>query len=65
MTGTRDDREPRNGEQTRDQAAVIDSLALVGLLAHGSSAQDMAADQKAEFERWAPLVKQIGFTAEN
>jgi tripartite-type tricarboxylate transporter receptor subunit TctC len=48
----------------RDKA-VIDSLALVGLLAHGSSAQDMAADQKAEFERWAPLVKQIGFTAES
>ena len=45
--------------------AVIDSLALVGLLAHGSSAQEMAADQKAEFERWAPLVKQIGFTAES
>lgn len=45
--------------------AVMDSLALVGLLAHGSSAQEMAADQKAEFERWAPLVKQIGFTAES
>jgi tripartite-type tricarboxylate transporter receptor subunit TctC len=45
--------------------AVMDSLALVGLVAHGSSAQEMAADQKAEFERWAPLVKQIGFTAES
>lgn len=45
--------------------AVIDSLALVGLLAHPSTAQEMAADQKAEFERWAPLVKQIGFTAES
>lgn len=45
--------------------AVMDSLALVGLLAHGSSAQEMATDQKAEFERWAPLVKQIGFTAES
>ncbi|WP_304307918.1 tripartite tricarboxylate transporter substrate-binding protein [Pseudacidovorax intermedius] len=45
--------------------AVIDSLALVGLVAHGTTAQDMAADQKAEFERWGPLVKQIGFTAES
>ncbi|MBO9643493.1 MAG: Bug family tripartite tricarboxylate transporter substrate binding protein [Pseudacidovorax sp.] len=45
--------------------SVIDSLALVGLVAHGTTAQDMAADQKAEFERWGPLVKQIGFTAES
>ncbi len=45
--------------------AVIDSLALVGLLANGTSPQAMAADQKAEWERWGPLVKQIGFTAES
>lgn len=44
---------------------VVDSLALVGLIAHGSTPQEMAADQKAEFERWGPLVKQIGFTAES
>ncbi len=44
---------------------VIDSLAIVGLVAHGSTAQEMAQDQKAEFERWGPLVKQIGFTAES
>jgi len=51
--------------QALKDKAVIDSLALVGLLAHPSTAQEMAADQKAEFERWAPLVKQIGFTAES
>jgi tripartite-type tricarboxylate transporter receptor subunit TctC len=51
--------------QALNDKVVIDSLALVGLLAHASSAQEMAADQKAEFERWAPLVKQIGFTAES
>ena len=45
--------------------SVIDSLALVGLVAHGSTPQEMAADQKAEYERWGPLVKQIGFTAES
>jgi tripartite-type tricarboxylate transporter receptor subunit TctC len=44
---------------------VIDALGLVGLVAHGSTPQEMAADQKAEFERWGPLVKQIGFTAES
>ena len=51
--------------QALKDKAVIDSLALVGLLAHASSPQEMAADQKSEFERWAPLVKQIGFTAES
>ena len=44
---------------------VVDALALVGLVASGSTPQAMAADQKAEFERWGPLVKQIGFTAES
>lgn len=48
----------------KDKAA-IDALAVVGLVAHGSTPQEMAADQKAEFERWGPLVKQIGFTAES
>ena len=51
--------------QALNDKAVIDSLALVGLVAHGSTPQEMAADQKAEFQRWAPLVKQIGFTAES
>ena len=45
--------------------AVIDALALVGLVANGGTPQDMAADQKAEYERWGPLVKQIGFTSES
>ena len=45
--------------------SVIDALALVGLVAHGSTPQEMAADQKAEYERWGPLVKKIGFTAES
>jgi tripartite-type tricarboxylate transporter receptor subunit TctC len=45
--------------------SVVDALALVGLVANGSTPQEMAADQKAEYERWGPLVKQIGFTAES
>ncbi len=44
---------------------VVDALAIVGLVAHGSTPQAMAADQKAEYERWGPLVKQIGFTSES
>ncbi len=44
---------------------VIEALAIVGLVARGSTPQEMAADQKAEYDRWGPLVKQIGFTAES
>lgn len=44
---------------------VADSLAVVGLIAQGSTPEEMAASQKAEFERWGPLVKKIGFTAES
>ncbi|MDD0810803.1 Bug family tripartite tricarboxylate transporter substrate binding protein [Curvibacter sp. RS43] len=45
--------------------SVIDSLAIVGLIAQGSTAEEMARSQKHEFERWGPLVKRIGFTAES
>jgi tripartite-type tricarboxylate transporter receptor subunit TctC len=47
------------------EKSVTDSLAVVGLIAQGSSATDMAASQRAEYDRWGPLVKQIGFTAES
>jgi tripartite-type tricarboxylate transporter receptor subunit TctC len=45
--------------------SVIDSLAGTGLIARGSSAEEMAASQKAESDRWGPLVKKVGFTAES
>ena len=45
--------------------SVIDGLAVVGLLAQGSSPDEMARSQRAEFERWGPLVKRIGFTADS
>lgn len=44
---------------------VIDGLAVVGLLAQGSTADEMLRSQRAEFERWGPLVKKIGFTADS
>jgi tripartite-type tricarboxylate transporter receptor subunit TctC len=47
------------------EKSVIDSLAVVGLIAKGSTAAEMAASQQAEAERWGPLVKKIGFTAES
>ena len=48
----------------RDKS-VIDGLAVVGLLAQGSTPEEMARSARAEFERWGPLVKRVGFTAES
>ena len=44
---------------------VIDSLALVGLIAQGSTPAELGASQKQPFDRWGPLIKRIGFTAES
>jgi tripartite-type tricarboxylate transporter receptor subunit TctC len=44
---------------------VIDSLALMGLVAQGSTPQEMDKSQRDEHTRWGPLVKKIGFTAES
>ena len=43
---------------------VIDSLALQGMLPVGGTPEQMARDQKAQFDHWGPIVKRIGFTAE-
>jgi tripartite-type tricarboxylate transporter receptor subunit TctC len=51
--------------QALKDKALADGLATVGLLPAGSTAEEMARSQKAEFERWGPLVKRIGFTAES
>ena len=45
--------------------AVMDSLAVVGLIAKGSTPAEMLASQQAEYERWGPLVTKVGFTAES
>jgi tripartite-type tricarboxylate transporter receptor subunit TctC len=45
--------------------AVADGLLSVGLIAHGSSPEEMKKSLQAEYERWGPLVKKIGFTAES
>ena len=44
---------------------VIDSLGVQGLTPVGSTPDEMARSQRAEFERWGPLIKRIGFTAES
>lgn len=45
--------------------AVADGLAAVGLLVRWTNAAELARSQRAEFERWGPLVRRIGFTAES
>jgi tripartite-type tricarboxylate transporter receptor subunit TctC len=51
--------------QALKDKALIDGLGVVGLVAQGSTAQEMAQSQRREFERWGPLVKKVGFTAES
>jgi tripartite-type tricarboxylate transporter receptor subunit TctC len=51
--------------RTLKEESVLTSLAVVGLVARGSTSQEMAQSQKSEYERWAPLVKRVGFTADS
>jgi tripartite-type tricarboxylate transporter receptor subunit TctC len=44
---------------------TIDGLATMGLEAKSSSPEELAATLKADTERWGPIVKAIGFTAES
>lgn len=45
--------------------AVADALAVVGLIPHGSTPEEMQRWQDAESKAWGPLIKKIGFTAES
>ena len=47
------------------EKTVVDSLALMGLVAQGSTAAEMEKSQREENLRWGPLVKKVGFTAES
>ena len=44
---------------------TVDGLELMGLESRSSSPAELAAMLKADYERWGPLVKAIGFTAES
>jgi len=43
----------------------VDGLALMGLEAKSSTPGELAAMLKADTDRWGPIVKTIGFTAES
>lgn len=51
--------------QALKDKALVDGLGVVGLVAQGSTPQEMAQSQKREFDRWGPLVRKVGFTAES
>ncbi len=51
--------------QALKDKALVDGLGTVGLVAMGSTPEEQLRSQRAEFERWGPLVKRIGFTAES
>jgi len=44
---------------------VIDGVAVMGLEAKSSSAQELATLLKESYDRWGPIVKKIGFTADS
>ena len=44
---------------------TVEGLELMGLESKSSSPAELAALLKTDFERWAPLVKTIGFTADS
>ena len=44
---------------------TVEGLELMGLEAKSSSPAELAALLKADTERWGPLIKSIGFTAES
>jgi tripartite-type tricarboxylate transporter receptor subunit TctC len=44
---------------------LAEGLATVGLLVHASTPQQMAHSQREELQRWGPLVRRVGFSAES
>lgn len=43
---------------------TVDGMALMGLEAKSSSPAELSALLKADFQKWGPLVKAVGFTAD-
>ena len=44
---------------------TVEGLSAMGLEAASSTPEELAALQKSDLERWGPIVKTIGFTAES
>ena len=48
-----------------EQKDVVDGLAVMGLQAASSTPEDLTKLLKESYDRWGPIVKKIGFTAES
>jgi tripartite-type tricarboxylate transporter receptor subunit TctC len=48
-----------------EQKDVIDGLAVMGLEVKSSTPQELAILLKESYDRWGPIVKKIGFTADS
>jgi tripartite-type tricarboxylate transporter receptor subunit TctC len=44
---------------------VVDGLAVMGLEAKSSTPQELATLLKESYDRWGPIVKKIGFSADS
>src|SRR5688572_5029102 len=44
---------------------VVDGLAVMGLVAASSTPEELTARLKTDYEKWGPIVKKIGFTADS
>ena len=44
---------------------MVDGLAVMGLEAKSSTPQELATLLKQSYDRWGPIVKKIGFTADS
>jgi len=47
------------------QKDVVDGLAVMGLEAKSSTPEELASLLKESYDRWGPIVKKIGFTADS
>jgi tripartite-type tricarboxylate transporter receptor subunit TctC len=47
------------------QKDVVDGLAVMGLEAASSTPEELAQRLKADHDKWGPIVKKIGFTADS
>ncbi len=47
------------------QKDVVDGLAVMGLEATSSTPEELALRLKADHDKWGPIVKKIGFTADS
>lgn len=51
--------------KTVAERALVQTLALQGLVARSSSSADLGERLRRDYDRWEPVVKRVGFTADS